>query len=375
VTRIDPAGMAEATRLTRAGRLGEATRLIQRLLGGEPASAAGEAPFAGPTLELVPEPAGEPHDPRQGPAGHQHDSRQAPSMRQRGPRHAADGRWDDDTYANPFGQRPYWLFVPHRLPATPVPLVVMLHGCTQTPGDFARGTAMNRLAAERGCIVVYPGQVESANAQRCWNWFQPSDQERERGEPSLIAGITRRVIQSHPVDPSQVYVAGLSAGGAKAAIMAATYPDLYAAVGVHSGLPNRAARDVASAFAAMRQPGELAATAGAAARFVPTIVLHGEHDRTVHSGNAEAIVGLALAGADVHDVQIEESRVPGGHAYRRTRHLTADGRIAVEHWRIAGLGHAWSGGDPAGSYTDPRGPDASRAILDFFFGQRRPASG
>jgi poly(hydroxyalkanoate) depolymerase family esterase len=371
VTRIDPAGMAEATRLTRAGRLDEATRLIQGLLAGAPAA---EAPFVGPTLDLVAEPADDQHGSRQARAEHQHDQRNAPRPPRRDGRHAADGSWVAGIHANPFGQRPYKLFVPHLLPPTPVPLVVMLHGCTQNPDDFARGTAMNGLAAEQGCIVVYPGQVESANAQRCWNWFQPSDQERERGEPSLIAGITRRVIEENPVDPARVYVAGMSAGGAKAVIMAATYPDLYAAAGVHSGLAHGAARDVASAFAAMRQPagGQTTRPAGQA---VPAIVLHGNDDRVVHPGNAEAIVRQLLGGIDVRHVRVDEDRVPGGHAYRRTRHLAADGRVAVEHWQVQGLGHAWSGGDPAGSYTDPRGPDASRAMLDFFLGQRRPASG
>jgi poly(hydroxyalkanoate) depolymerase family esterase len=343
VPRIDPDGMAEATRLTRAGRLREATTLIQRLLGGATPPAADD--WSGPTIELSPEPeASADADPK-------------------GP-----GQWLSDTYANPFGERPYRLYVPGRRVEGRLPLLVMLHGCTQAPDDFALGTGMNRLAEAEGLLVVYPGQVESANRARCWNWFQPTDQEHERGEPSLIAGIVRQVTARHGGDPARLYIAGLSAGGAKAAIMARAYPDLFAAVGVHSGLPDGSAQGVPSAFAAMRRPNGGVARAGG--RFVPTIVFHGDRDRTVHPGNAEAILVQALARADALEVRVETGRVPGGRAYRRTRHVTADGRTMVEGWRVAGLGHAWSGGDPRGSFTDAAGPDASRAMVDFFLQQR-----
>jgi poly(hydroxyalkanoate) depolymerase family esterase len=356
VTHIDPEGMAAATRLTREGRLTEATALIQRLLRGTAsAPPAAEEPWHGPTIDLVPEP--EP-------------ATEPPAREQRRPGHPGPGQWLDREYANPFGRRPYKLYVPNARPATAMPLVVMLHGCTQGPDDFARGTAMNRLAEAAGLLVAYPGQVESANPSKCWNWFQPSDQERERGEPSLIAGITRQVIETHGGDASRVYVAGLSAGGAQAAIMAAAYPDLYAALAVHSGLANGAARDLPSALAAMRGTRAAAANGRAARPFVPTIVFHGARDRTVHPGNAEAILGQALADAPTLTVLEERGRVPGGHGYRVTRHQTPGGRTLIEDWRVNGLGHAWSGGDRSGSYTDPKGPDASAAIIDFFLAHR-----
>jgi poly(hydroxyalkanoate) depolymerase family esterase len=356
VTLFDANEMALATRLTRAGRLQEATALIQRVLQGAPQPAADG--WSGPTIELTPEVVRpgfrrpEPVDVGSGPGA---------------------GQWLDGVYANPFGRRPYKLYVPAARPAAAMPLVVMLHGCTQGPDDFATGTGMNRLAEEAGLLVVYPGQVETANPSKCWNWFRPTDQEREQGEPSLIAGIARQVIGRHDVDPARVYVAGLSAGGAKAMIMASAYPDLFAAVGVHSGLPRGAARDVPSAFAAMRQPSGAAPAKG---RFVPVIVVHGERDQAVHPGNAEAILGQALAGAgEPLLARSEAGRVNRGHGYTRTRHETASGTALVEDWRVAGLGHAWSGGDPRGSYTDAKGPDASRAMVDFFLQHRlvRPA--
>jgi poly(hydroxyalkanoate) depolymerase family esterase len=357
VTLIDPTGMAEATRLTQAGRLTEATALLQRLLAGGEAPSAEPAAWHGPTLDLAPDP-----DPA---ARDQHHSRQArPAPRRRSP-DALPGQWLDGAYANPFGRRPFKLYVPSRPSAAPMPLLVMLHGCTQNPDDFALGTGMNHLAEAEGYLVAYPGQIDSANPSKCWNWFQPTDQERERGEPSLVAGITRQVIEKHGADPTRVYVAGLSAGGAKAAIMAATYPDLYAAVGVHSGLADGAARDLPSALAAMRG-GKAGADRRTARTFVPTIILHGAQDRTVHPANAGAILDQALAAAPKLAALVDEGRAPGGHAYRVTRHQTPDGRTLVEDWRIDGLAHAWSGGDTRGSHTDPRGPDASRALVDFF---------
>jgi poly(hydroxyalkanoate) depolymerase family esterase len=254
----------------------------------------------------------------------------------------------------------------------------MLHGCTQSPDDFAAGTRMNALAEEHTCLIAYPAQAASANASKCWNWFNPGDQHRGQGEPSLIAGITRQVMRDYSVDPERVYVAGLSAGAAAAAIMGMTYPDLYAAIGVHSGLPCGAASDLPSAFAAMRQ-GEAVAVSGSGTasiargprRLVPTIVFHGNRDTTVHPRNGDQVIAQSRA-TTMTDLQttVQHGRVPGGHAYSRTLHAGASGQTILEHWVIHGAGHAWSGGSPAGSYTDPQGPDAAREFLRFFLEHR-----
>ena len=269
------------------------------------------------------------------------------------------------TFTNPAGRRDYKLYVPASRTGQPMPLIVMLHGCTQSPDDFAAGTRMNALAEEHGCLVAYPAQPSSANANKCWNWFNSNDQGRDRGEPSLIAGITRQIMKDHRVDPSRVYVAGLSAGGAAAAIMGAAYPELYAAVGVHSGLPVGAAHDIPSAFAAMRQGG---AGSGLSTRVIPTIVFHGDKDFTVNVSNGDAVVAQSKATGLRSTVQ--RGQAPGGHAYSRTIHTNPSGKALCEQWTIHGAGHAWAGGSSSGSYTDPRGPDASREMVRFFFEHR-----
>jgi poly(hydroxyalkanoate) depolymerase family esterase len=278
------------------------------------------------------------------------------------PAEALPGEFIDGSYSNAAGSRNYKLYVPSGYTGQPLPLLVMLHGCTQDPVDFATGTQMNVLAEEMQFLVVYPAQSQQANLQRCWNWFSAIDQQRDQGEPSIIAGITRKVMVSHAVDESQVYVAGLSAGGAMATIMGTLYPDLYAAVGVHSGLPFASAHDLPSALAAMqgnfgRPP--------AAGRAIPIIVFHGDRDTTVHPANGDELIAQGAHPAS-KAIVIEPGRVPDGHAYTRTVHQRADGTPQAEQWLIHGAGHAWSGGSARGSYTDGRGPDASREMMRFF---------
>jgi poly(hydroxyalkanoate) depolymerase family esterase len=265
---------------------------------------------------------------------------------------------------NSAGSRTYRLFIPSRYQGQPLPLVVMLHGCTQSPLDFAAGTRMNFVAEDRGCLVVYPAQPSAANQSKCWNWFRAADQQRGQGEPSLIAGITRQITRDYAVDPKRIYVAGLSAGAAAAAIMGVTYGDLYAAVGIHSGLACGSARDLPSALVAMQQGGP-PATSRTGGPMVPTIVFHGDRDRTVHPSNADHVLEQ-FANTTSTQKTLYRAQVPGGHVYTRAVHAEASGRAILEHWTIHGAGHAWSGGSPAGSYTDPRGPDASREMLRFF---------
>jgi poly(hydroxyalkanoate) depolymerase family esterase len=313
--------MAEATRLTRAGRPAEATAAIQRALGRTPAP-------AGPPGEPAPPP----------------------------PTAPGGTRFLDRSYTNAAGTRGYRLYVPAGYDGRAVALVVMLHGCTQDAADFAAGTRMNQLAERDGFLVAYPEQAASANQRRCWNWFLPAHQRRDAGEPSLLAGITREVMGAYPVDPGRVYVAGLSAGGAMAAVLAATYPDLYAAAGVHSGLVHRAASNVPSAYAAMRQGPPAAASPPAPG--VPLIVFQGERDPTVAPVNAHALLDPWERTARVEVVT--------GPGWTRRAYRDPGGRVVAEWWSVHQLGHAWSGGSPAGSHTDPAGPDASAELVRFF---------
>jgi poly(hydroxyalkanoate) depolymerase family esterase len=285
---------------------------------------------------------------------------------------APGARFEAATFSNACGSRAYKLYVPSGYNGGAVPLVVMLHGCTQSPDDFAAGTKMNDLAEEQGFLVAYPAQSQSANASKCWNWFQAGHQRRDEGEPSLIAGITRRIMGDFTVEEGRVYIAGLSAGGAAAAIMGSTYPDLYAAIGVHSGLACGAANDMPSAFAAMSQGAAASSRRGPACVSAPTIVFHGDEDRTVSPINGDQIIEQCRADGGFR-VSVTHGQSTGGVGYQRTVHTDESGVAFLEQWVLHGAGHAWSGGDPAGSYTDPRGPDASREMMRFFLQHRLAA--
>jgi poly(hydroxyalkanoate) depolymerase family esterase len=277
-----------------------------------------------------------------------------------------NGRFIERSFSNQAGGRTYKVFVPSGFSGQKLPLVVMLHGCTQDPDEFAAGTRMNELAEEQTFLVAYPRQSQTANMQKCWNWFNADNQRREGGETSIIAGITKQVIDEFNADPTRVYAAGLSAGGAAAAIMAQTYPDVYAAIGVHSGLACGAAKDMMSAFAAMS--GRTVMKHSLHGPAVPTIIFHGDADRTVNFKNGDQIAMQARSDRPLS--KIENRGEEGGMAYSRTIQRNSAGVDFIEHWVLHGAGHAWSGGSASGSFTDKHGPDASREMLRFFLRHR-----
>lgn len=273
--------------------------------------------------------------------------------------------------SGPGGTRQYRLYVP--LTATPGvkrPLVLMLHGCQQHPDDFAAGTRMNALAERHGFVVAYPAQTKRANGSNCWNWFEPSQQRREGDEPSILAGIVDELVRHHDVDPRKVYVAGLSAGAAMAVILGQTHPEVFAAVAVHSGLPRGAARDVPTAFAAMQSRSP--ATRSVAERAVRTIVFHGDADATVNAANGAAVAGQAIQAFERSGMvlrrEMDVTSEQGGRRCTTSTFCDELGMPLVEEWRVQGAGHAWSGGSPAGSFTDRSGPDASAEFVRFFLG-------
>ena len=305
------------------------------------------------------------------------------------PGRTAGGTWRRIEYRDGRRARPVAVYTPARIgTATAAPLVIALHGCTQTAATFAAGSLLNRAADRHGFVVAYPEQSRDDNPQGCWNWFSASHQARGGGEPAFIAGATRAVLEEamrSTVDTRRVFVAGMSAGGAMAAVMGATYPDLFAAVAVHSGLAYGCAAGLPAATAAMAHGGPdpeaqgraAFAAMGAFARPVPAIVIHGTADRVVCPVNGEHAVRqwmvtnrLAAAGAyeprfSRPDATVRETAA-GGHACTRRTWNDRAGRLVQEYLEVEGLGHAWSGGARGGSHADPRGPSAAEAIWDFF---------
>jgi poly(hydroxyalkanoate) depolymerase family esterase len=166
---------------------------------------------------------------------------------------------------------------------------------------------------------VYPAQPASANPAKCWNWFSAPDQQRDRGEPAIIAGITREVLQRYRIDKQRVFIAGLSAGASMSLVMAAAYPELYAAVGAHSGLPYRSATGVLSAMSAMRNGSATVPSLGTSG--VPIIVFHGDHDQTVNPRNGQNILSQWIASRPDQGrslVRTEEAGESNGRTYLRT---------------------------------------------------------
>jgi len=405
--------MIDALRLAREGRLAEATALMRRAFGGghapgglrthvdvpplQPEPESGTEP---PKLELPETGEATPNEPTIPPrisvpptpgrlftlpelksmGGLGQDLLEKLGAHGPAPRQfptemvaPAAGRWVSGTYAGQAGTRAYKLYVPSRYQGQSLPLLVMLHGCTQSADDFAAGTRMNFLAESEGFLVVYPEQAAGANANRCWNWFRPADQQRDQGEPSLIADISRQVMAEHQVDASRVYVAGLSAGAAMAAIIAAVYPDLFAAVGVHSGLVRGSAHDLPSALQAM-QHGRPQAGPPAAGQAIPLILFQGDQDSTVDPRNAEEFIRVWSHGRSQPQVTSRQGQAPGGRTYTCTVYQDLSGQAVVERWTVHGASHAWAGGSVNGSFTDPAGPEASKELVRFFQEHARETS-
>ena len=292
----------------------------------------------------------------------------------------------DGAFVNGSGVRKYKLYAAAARRGEMPPLFVMLHGCHQDAADFAAGTRMNALADECGGVVLYPEQCKMANLNGCWNWHDTRHQRADCGEPSIIAGMTRHVIAEHGIDPARVYVAGMSAGGAMAVILGQAYPDLYAAVGVHSGVPSGVAVNLLSALSVMNR-GPPAGTRSPARkrakrnRAIATIVFHGDCDTVVHPSNGEAVhtrarhperrvLAAGSATSRSNGMRVQEGR--RGRSFTRTSQIR-DGVPQSELWMVHGAGHAWTGGSAEGTFTDAKGPDASREMMRFFLQQRLDA--
>ena len=354
--------LRKASQLTQSGRLAEATEAIQRLLHGHKSSSAPKSATARPRTTT--------------PDAQDHAAAETTEKQ-----HA--GEFVNGTHSHQHITRRYKLYIPPKHTGKALPLVVMLHGCKQNPDDFAAGTNMNQRAQTQNFFVLYPEQSKDANPSACWNWFKHNHQQRGSGEPALIASLTQTITQQYDIDAQRVYVAGLSAGGAMAAVLAVAYPDVFAALGVHSGLPAGAASSVAQALMVMKTGrssfsladlglGSAVSPAKQAAITLPTIVFHGDADSTVHLHNAEQLVASVLGQAPEPPL-VTQGRSTHGQAYTRSIWPAGPGHALTEYWVLHGAGHAWSGGRIEGTYTDPQGVDASGEMLRFFLSQRLQA--
>ncbi|OSP56783.1 PHB depolymerase family esterase [Pseudoruegeria sp. SK021] len=377
--------MRRALAQTRSGNLGDATRTLQSALnrGGAAQSQPGAATQLGTGAG---KPSGDAKGPRIDPNAAEAEVLFPRKAAKRGslrdvmtrlrdgvggmPSQTASptipdkARYDWRSYSNSAGARDYRLYVPSSLSGTPRGLIVMLHGCTQSPDDFAVGTGMNELAEAHQLIVAYPSQTRAFNPMGCWNWFRSGDQTGTAGEPAILAGLATELAQEFGLDHTRVFAAGLSAGGGMADILGQTCPDTFAAIGVHSGLPAGAAKDATSAFAAMR--GDAPAPVAKGGRGRPRIIVfHGSADSTVAPVNGDRLIALARDG-DTAPATVLQGTSAGGRGYTRSTVAGADGIAQSEYWKIDGAGHAWSGGNSAGTYTDPQGPAASDEMVRFF---------
>jgi poly(hydroxyalkanoate) depolymerase family esterase len=342
--------LLKASRLTKKGRPLSAAMILQQILSPSPKPKRKRAKIGVKLAKSA-------------------SRRPTPIVRR--PLRPTPGTFMNSRFSGPHGTLPYKLYTPHGSARRRMPLVVMLHGCTQSAGDFAAGTGMNALADELGFLVLYPEQSASANLGRCWNWHRPGDQKRGNGEPAAIADLTLHAIASCRANPARVYIAGISAGGAAATIVAAAYPELFAAVGVHSGLVPGNISTLAGAMSAMRNGTRVAPT-GLTARPQPTIVFHGDSDNVVHPSNASGFLSqLERSRPGPLVCRTDRGQSSGGREFTRRLYRTSTGSVLLEDWTVHGIGHAWSGGKMAGSHTDPAGPDASREMMRFFLAQRK----
>ena len=317
---------------------------------------------------------------------------------------ARAGSWAQGSITNAAGTRSYKLWIPDRYnKKTAVPLVLMLHGCTQTPDDFAAGARMNEVADAHNFLVAYPEQPASANPYKCWNWFDPAHQTRGAGEPSLLAAVVNDAQATHKVDPLRTYAVGVSAGGAMASILGAAYPELFAGLAVCAGVEYKAASNVAGALAVQQsggpdpdqqgiqayqaivvattppaREGRRAAAARPRPRPIRVIVFHGALDALVRPVNGEQVIAQWAQTNDLLDDARDDNSVdaapdstitgtvPNGYSFTRSVYHDAAGQPVLEKWIVQDMKHAWPGGSIAGTYTDPKGPNASAEIWRFF---------